>query len=215
MNEKNWREWFFIFAMGGFIMFAILMLIAMLFYAGGTSTNPEAPGYSLWANSFVDLGRTKAYSGKSNTVSSLIYSIGQIMLGMIFILVAIAIPYFFTNTKFDKSLSYIGSFFFIIVAILTIVMAFRPSDIYENVALGGIWFLALLIFLISYSIASLHNKSFPNKYGFVFIVFLANIVIQGVITGLFAVGGVFCLINSVLRIILAYGFYKQIKFLTL
>ena len=88
MNEKNLREWFFIFAMCGHVIIIILLLIAMLFYAGGTSTNPGAPGYSLWANFIGDLGRTKAYSGKSNTVSSLIYSISQIILSMIFIIIA-------------------------------------------------------------------------------------------------------------------------------
>ena len=111
MNEKNWREWFFIFAMCGHIIIIILLLIAMLFYTGGTSTNPGAPGYSLWANFIGDLGRTKAYSGKSNTVSSQIYSISQIMLGIIFIPAPILLPYFFKeDTKFDKWLSYIGSY---------------------------------------------------------------------------------------------------------
>ena len=152
MNEKNWREWLFIIAMCGHIIITILILIVMLFYPGGTSINPGAPGYSLWANFIGDLGRTKAYSGMSNTVSSLIYSISQIMLGIIFIPLAIILPYFFTDTKFDKWLSYIGSFFLIISGILTIVMVFRPSDIFynENMAFSGIAGLAVLIYIISY-----------------------------------------------------------------
>ena len=105
MNEKNWREWLFIIAMCVHIITTILILIAMLFYAGGTSTNPGAPGYSLWANFIGDLGRTKAYSGKSNTVSSLLYSISQIILGILFIPAAIILPYYFKDTKFDKWLS--------------------------------------------------------------------------------------------------------------
>ena len=214
MNEKNLREWFFIFAMCGHIIIAILTLIAVSFYAGGTSTNPGAPGYSLWANFIGDLGRTKAYSGKSNTVSSLIYSISQIILSMIFIIIAFVLPYFFTDTKFDKWLSYIGSFFMIIGAILMIVLVFRPSDIYENenMAFSGISFLVALIFLSLYSIASLHTKSFPNKYGFVWIVFLAILFINVVIMILFAVGAAFLtLMLCVFRFILCYGFYKQSK----
>ena len=213
MNEKNWREWFFIFVMGGHIIITILILIAMLFYAGGTSTNPGAPGFSLWANFIGDLGRTKAYSGKSNTVSSLIYNISQIMFGIILILAAMVLPYFFKeDTKFDKWLSYIGSFCQIIFGILTIVMAFRPSDIYENEALGGIWFLAVLIYLISYSIIGLHSKSFPKKYGCLWIIFLVNIFILGFIMSLFAVGLAFgTFIQSGLRIILGYGLIKQSK----
>ncbi|MBA7711445.1 hypothetical protein ES703_120408 [subsurface metagenome] len=95
-------------------------------------------------------------------------------------------------------------------------MAFRPSDIYENVAFNGIASLAALIYLISYSIIGLHSKSFPKKYGCLWIVILANIFIQGFITGLFTVGLAFWVfIYAVLRIILCYGFIKQIKFLTL
>lgn len=194
------------------IITTILILIAMLFYAGGTSTNPGAPGYSLWANFIGDLGRTKAYSGKSNTVSSLLYSISQIILGILFIPAAIILPYYFKDTKFDKWLSYIGSFCLSIGGILITVMAFRPSDIYDNVALSGIAGLAMLIYIILYSIAGLHNKSLPKKYGCLWIVILANIFIQGVITGLFTVGLAFWyIIYSVIRFFLAYGFYKQSK----
>ena len=178
MNEKNWREWLFIIAMCVHIITTILILIATLFYAGGTSTNPGAPGYSLWANFFGDLGRTKAYSGKSNTVSSLLYSISQIMLGILFIPAAIVLPYYFKDSKFDKWLSYIGSFCLTVGGILTIIMAFRPSDIYENAAYSGIAGLATLIYIILYSIVGLHNKSFPKKYGCLWIVILANIFIQ-------------------------------------
>lgn len=214
MNEKNWREWLFIIAMCGHIIITILILIAMLFYAGGTLGNPGAPGYSLWVNFIGDLGRTTAYSGNSNTVSSLIYSTSQIILGIIFIPSGIVLPYFFTDSKFDKWLSYIGSFFLTIFGILTIVMAFRPSDIYynENLAFSGIASLAALIYIILYSIIGLHSKSFPKKYGCLWIVILANIFIQGVITELFTVGLAFWFfILSVIRFFLCYGFYKQSK----
>ena len=217
MNEKNWREWLFIILMGGHIIITILILIAMLFYAGGTSTNPGAPGFSLWGNLIIDLGRTKAYSGKSNTVSSLIYSISLIMFGILIVPAAIVIPYFFKeDTKFDKWLSYIGSFFLIIVGILLIVRAFRPPDIYENVAFNGIAFLASIIQLISWSIIGLHSKSYPKKYGCLWIIILVNTFIQVFIMSIFAVSLAFWwFIYSGLRIILMYGFIKQSKSLTL
>ena len=62
MNEKNWREKVFMFGMIGMINYVILTLIAMVFYAGGTMINYNAPGYTFWANWFSDLGRTKGYS---------------------------------------------------------------------------------------------------------------------------------------------------------
>ena len=213
MNDKNWREWIFIIVMCGHIIITILILIAMLFYAGGTSSNPGASGYSLWANSIADLGRTKAYSGKSNTVSSLIYSISQIMLGIIFIPAPILLPYFFKeDTKFDKWLSYIGSFCVSILGILTIVMAFRPSDIYDNMDLAGLFFLVALIYFISYSIIGLHSKSFPKKYGCLWLIFLVLTFIQVFLMSLFAAGLAFIwFIGAGLRILLVYGFIKQSK----
>jgi hypothetical membrane protein len=82
----------------------------MLFYVGGTSNNPEAPDFSLWGNLLTDLGRTKAYSGNSEIISALLYSISQIILGILFIPAAIVLPYYFNDSKLDKWLSYIGSF---------------------------------------------------------------------------------------------------------
>lgn len=216
MNDRNWREWIFMVAMSVHIITTILILIAMFFYAGGTSKNPGNPGYSLWANFIDDLGRTKAYSGKNNIISSLLYSISQIMLGILFIPAALILPYFFKDTKFDKWLSYIGSFCLGVGGILITVMALRPSDIYENIVLNEIAGLAMLIYIILYSIAGLHNKSFPKKYGCLWLVILVNIFIQGFIMSLFAIGLAFWyIIYSVIRFFLAYGFYKQSKSLTL
>jgi len=216
MNEKNWREWFFIIAMCVHIITTILVLIAMLFYTGGTSTNSGAPGFSLWANSISDLGRTKAFSGKSNTASSLLYSISQIIFGIFFVPAAIILPYYFKDTKFDKWLSYVGSFCLSVGGILITIIAFRPPDIYENMVLSGIESLAMLTYLILYSIAGLHNKSFPKKYGCLWLVILVNIFIERFMMILFAVGlAYWYIIYSIIRFCLAYGFYKQSKNLTL
>jgi hypothetical membrane protein len=62
MSEKSWREKAFIFGMIAAITYAILPLIAMVFYAGGTMVDPNAPGYTFWENFFSDLGMTKSYS---------------------------------------------------------------------------------------------------------------------------------------------------------
>jgi hypothetical protein len=215
MYEKNWREWFFIIAMCVHIITTIILLIAMLFYTGGTSTNPGAPGYSLWGNSIGDLGRTKAYSGNSNTVSFVLYSIRQITLGILFIPAVLVLPYYFNDTNDEKWLSYIGAFCLSFLAIIIIILAFRPSDLYDNEAFGGIASLAALIYLILYSILGLYSESFPKKYGYLFIVLLVINFIGVVFYILFAVGAAFLtLIVGVIRFFLAYGFYKQSKQLT-
>ena len=62
MDEKTWREKAFLFGMLSPVVYFIFMHVAMLFYAGGTMLNPNAPGYSYWANFYTDLGRACGYS---------------------------------------------------------------------------------------------------------------------------------------------------------
>lgn len=78
MSEKDWREWAFLFGMLGVVQYAILTSIAMFFYAGGTALNPNTSGYTFWANFFSDLGRTRAWSGRNNTISLIIWIITSI-----------------------------------------------------------------------------------------------------------------------------------------
>ena len=108
MNEKNWREKAFILGMIGAITWAVLPLIAMIFYAGGTWLNPSAPGYTFWENWFSDLGMTKAYSGRDNTVSMILFIIGLSVAGIASIITAIAYPFFFRENRVEKWLSTIG-----------------------------------------------------------------------------------------------------------
>jgi len=189
MNEKNWREKAFIFGMIGVIIYVILPLIAMVFYAGGTRVDPNAPGYTFWANWFSDLGRTKAYSGKDNTVSMIIYIIALSVLGISLIISAIAVPYFFRENSLEKWLSIIGTFFLIINGILLVGVAFLPWDIYfdEHVAFVNMSGNMVLIGGILYIIVAFHNKEFPNRYAYILIVMLAAGVITSVIWNLYGV----------------------------
>ncbi len=189
MSERNWREKAFIFGMIGTITYVILPLIAMVFYAGGTMINPNAPGYTFWANWFSDLGRTKGYSGKDNTVSMVIFIIAFCVLSISLIITAIALPYFFRENSLEKWLSIIGTFFLIINGILIVGIAFTPWDIYPNehsviVQLSGNM---SLIGGILYIIVVFHNEEFPNRYAYTWIVILAVGVISSVIQNIYGV----------------------------
>ena len=232
MNEKNWREKAFIFGMIGAILFIIFTSIAMLFYAGGTWVDPNAPGYSFWLNFFSDLGRTKAWSGKDNTVSMIIFIITMSMLAISTIISAIATPYFFRENSLEKWLSIIGTFFLIIYGILNVGIAFTPWDIYydEHMALVLISGYPSLIGGILYIIVVFHNEEFPNRYAYTWIVLLAVGFISSVIGNLYGVWPPRTTAelmlptakqNIVTYISLACGFYlnyvlwEQIKSLTL
>jgi hypothetical protein len=189
MNEKNWREKAFIFGMIGTIIFVILSLIAMLFYAGGTWVDHDAPGYTFWANFFSDLGRTKAFSGKDNTVSMIIFIIALSVLGISIIITAIVVPFIFRENSMEKWLSIIGTFFLIIYGILTVGLALTPWDIYydEHRAFVNIWGNIILIGGILYIIVAFHNEEFPNRYAYTWIVIIAAGVITSVIWNLYGV----------------------------
>ena len=189
MSEQNWREKAFIFGMIGTITYVILPLIAMVFYAGGTMINPKAPGYTFWANTFSDLGRTKGYSGKDNTVSMIIFIIALSVLGISLIITAIALPYFFRENSLEKWLSIIGTFFLIIFGILFVGFAFTPWDIYfnEHIAVGQLSAYMVYIGGILYIIVAFHNAEFPNRYAYTWIVILAVRVISLVILNIYGV----------------------------
>ncbi|MFX1392563.1 MAG: hypothetical protein ACFFAH_03215 [Promethearchaeota archaeon] len=228
MNKKNWREWALIFSIIGIIQFFLLTLIAMLFYAGGTLINPNAPGYSFWTNWFSDLGRTKAYSGKDNTVSYIIFTITLSVLGISLITFAIAFPYFFKENSLEKWLSIIGSISLVIRGILVVGIALTPWDIYfyEHVTFDRIsgWF--SLIGWIFIAIVLYHNKEFPDRIAYILIISIVVGTTISVTTNLFGVWPptnteelmlftagqkIRIYFTNVCGLYIYYGIWKQIK----
>jgi magnesium-transporting ATPase (P-type) len=189
MNDKNWREKGFIFGIIAAITYIILPLIAMVFYAGGTMVNPNAPGYTFWENFFSDLGMTKSYSGKDNTVSMIIFIIAWSVWGISIIITALGSPYFFRENSMEKWLSIIGSFFLIITGISIVGVAFTPWDIYydEHLVFDELTGLFSGIGSILYIFVALHNKDFPNRFTYTWAVMIAAGVITLVINNLFGV----------------------------
>ncbi len=179
MTEHNWREWAFLFRMFGAVQVVILTTIAMFFYAGGTRLNPSAPGYTFWANFFSDLGRTRALSGRDNTVSYVIFTITMIFYNISGIIFAIAFYYFFTEVQLEKRLAIIGSILSVIRGILGVAVALTPVDIYtyQHITFVQISSLISLIVAILILYVIFHNKTFPNKIGYAIIVMLVPALI--------------------------------------
>jgi len=183
MSEKNWREWAFLFSMFGAVQFFILTSIAMFFYAGGTAVDPDAPGYTFWANFFSDLGRTRAWSGRDNTVSYIMFTITLILVGISGIIYGIAFYYFFTEVQLEKRLSIMGSILLGINGILTVGIALSPWDIYLNQHLIFVQISSFISLIggILYIYVIFHNKTFPNKIGYAIIVQLVSSILWMVI----------------------------------
>lgn len=173
MNSKNWRERAYILMIIGVIQGLILTTLAMIFYAGGTAVNNNAPGYSFWANFFSDTGRTKAWSGRDNTISYIIFTITLTIYGIIMIPFNLAFSQLFNETSKEKKLSKIASLFVIITGIFFVGIAFTPYDVYSNehILFVLIAFLALFLSSVFYTIAMNLSKSYPNRYMYTYLIF--------------------------------------------
>lgn len=63
------------------IQFVVLTVCAMATYAGGTLFDPTTKRYGFFDNFFSDLGTTRAYSGRSNFVSCVLFVIALASIG--------------------------------------------------------------------------------------------------------------------------------------
>ena len=161
-------------------LYVILSSIAMAFYAGGTYIDPNTQGYSFWSNFLSDLGRTRGYSGKLNTVSCVLFTIMYTTLGFLLIPFFIVLPQFFNENKSERRNCLIGSIFGIITGISYICVAFLPWDLYflAHGAFGAISSFTLLIALLLYSRVIIHNEIYPKKYAFTLITLEVLLVIS-------------------------------------
>lgn len=171
MNPKKWREWSYILVMVIPIQYALFIGTSMLFYAGGSLNDPNSQGYSFWTNFLSDLGRIRGYSGKTNTFSSILFTIAYLLFGILLIPFLITVPHFFDGNQREKRLSKLGSFFGTLSAITLIGIAFTPWDIYTDAhgIFAVIQPLTVLLALVLYSTVMFHNKEYPNRYAFTFI----------------------------------------------
>ena len=216
MNKKNWREKVFIFTMVGIFLTIILNILAMVLYAGGTSDNPNAPGYSFWINTLSDLSMARAWSGKDNTSSRMLSLLNLFVVGIITILFGAAFRYFFIESV--KKISQAGAFAVIIQGCLNLVLSF---DI--NAVINIIGFLLMLIVgilgAIFYSIAIFRTKEYPNRYGIFYLVDGLNSIIWILIILMVSVIGVYpAAVEKILwcttytcYFIVSYGAWKEIK----
>ncbi|MFX1444962.1 MAG: hypothetical protein ACFFHV_16240 [Promethearchaeota archaeon] len=174
MKLKNWREIAYLLASIACIQTIILTIIAMFFYAGGTVRDPTYPGYSFWGNYFSDLGRTVAFSGRSNLISMVIFTIALCIMVPLSIPFFVAIPHFFREQRDEKRLSILGSIFGIVSALLMLGVAFTPWDLYEEAhnLFARTSFIASFIMALLFTITILKNNVYPNRYAFVYIAFL-------------------------------------------
>ena len=170
----KWKEWILPCCIAGFAIYALLNILAMLFYPGGTSTEPHKMGYSFFENFFSDLGMTRTYAGEPNTLAQGLFSSALILVGIVLILFFLLLLSSFNESKPERISGRISSVAGIIAGLACIGIAASPWDLYLTIHLIFVLLLsfALLVAFISYSIAILLNKRYANHYAWILIAYL-------------------------------------------
>jgi len=155
------------------LMFVVLTAIAMLFYPGGTTADPEAPRYLFFQNFFSDLGLTEAKSGEINTVSAVLFIIALSLAGGILALFFTAFAQFFGGSFRGKLVSRLGAVAGVISGICFVGIAATPANLHgwaHGVFVDWAFRMFLLAALL-YTAAILIERQYPKQMAIVFAMF--------------------------------------------
>lgn len=178
----NWQKLFFSISLIGAFSFLFLTTLAMYLYPGGTIHAPELEAYSFLNNYFSDLGRTRTFDGTSNISCHRIFKAALTTSGATLILFFIALPSLFKQTV-PKTLAIIAAILGSIAGLCYIGIGWVPwnESYWGHRVYVERSFLAFLIMVIFYIFAIYSERSYPNKYGNVLLVFFIILLIQIII----------------------------------
>jgi MFS family permease len=170
-----------------FIVYAVLNLLAMLLYPGGTSLHKDVKGYLFFENFFSDLGMVRTYGGQPNTFSMLLFASALVLMGIAFIFFFVLMPSYFTATRPERVASRVGSIAGVLAGVSCIGIAATPWDLYLDAHLIFAYGLSasFLLSVVFYPVAMLANRRYPNTYAMVFAVYT---IILGAYLGLMLLG---------------------------
>ena len=170
-SKRNWYNVLFTLSAIGMIQALVLLPISIIAYTGGLAGDPDSPGFSLLYNFLSDLGRTVAYSGNSNLISSLIFNTSLFFTGVLLIPYFIAFPKIFQGTREPLWFSIFGSVIGVFFALTFVGGALTPSDLLMETHLmfGALAFISGLPIVVFHTFAILGSPSYPNRYALVYL----------------------------------------------
>ncbi len=176
--SRFWQRSVFWLVITACLQFVVLTAVAMLFYAGGTRTEPAASGYSFFRNFFSDLGLTQTYGGQPNIVSAVLFFIALTVAGSGLVLFFAAFPQFFGGSPLGKVLSWLGSVFGIISGLCFIGVALTPANLHLQVHTQFVLraFQAFPVAVTFYAAAILCQRDYPRRSALVFAVFAVLLI---------------------------------------
>lgn len=167
------------FGIYGTIQFLILIHVAMYLYKGGSLHQPHLEGYSFTTNFFSDLGRNRLFTGAANFPTSIIFRTTMAFTGVSVALFFLAVPSLFRQ-PIPKALAVLAAFFGIIAGLSYVAIGNVPYDVsyWRHTWFVRVGFINFLLMVLLYSMAIFSEKNYPNRYGWVFIIFGGILTIQ-------------------------------------
>jgi len=160
-------------------LFIILTLVAMLFYPGGTVTDPTTQGYLFFQNFFSDLGRTIARDGQANYPSAILFFISMFMAGLALVIFSVIYTGFFTRSRAARITSHIGAAFGVLSGLCFIGVAFTPANLLSTAHVQFVLWAFRLFPLVAgfFAAAILLEPGFPRRYALVLIGFTILLIL--------------------------------------
>jgi len=168
-----------LFIILGYIPFLAILFfgLAIHYYPGGHLLDNFNEGFSFLYNTISDLGHVTAWNGVPNTISRIFYSIALTSLSVSGLIFHLIIWKFFQERKITKWLSWLGTGFGLVQALLYLGLAFVPGDIYPTAHLKMIYLAASVLFtsILIYDIVYFLKKDFSklNTYSYLAMIIVA------------------------------------------
>lgn len=155
------------------LFFVFATTLAMALYAGGTSLDPHARGYSFAANFLSDLGRAQARNGSSNLLPALLFKLALLGAGLALGLFFVAFARLFWRGLVLRILVLFGSALGLLTALCFVGVGLIPSDA-DSPRHGfyAAWaFKSFLGASLFYSLAIASQRHYPRAAAWVFVAF--------------------------------------------
>ncbi|PKN91458.1 MAG: hypothetical protein CVU44_19055 [Chloroflexi bacterium HGW-Chloroflexi-6] len=177
MTHPFWRKTVFDIVLWACGLFALLTVLAMFFYPGGTFSDPATIGYSFFENFFSDLGMTVSHAGQPNPIANSLFTLALTLVGIGLMLFFAAFPQFFWRHAGAKKLSLIGSAIGIAAGVCFIGVAFTPHNLYLDAHTEFVmWAFRLFpLAVLCYTVA-MRQVGTPRRHQMIFVVFFGLLV---------------------------------------
>lgn len=171
-RSHAWRKRIIYLTLFATILFLLLVHLAMWLYRGGTIHDHELTRYDFTSNFFSDLGRAQRPGGGSNYPVNLIFRLALTLVGLCISLYFCALPGIFKN-KVGQAVMWLAALAGIVSGISYIGIGWVPYDVsyrghHSFVRVG---FVSFLLMGMLYAVAIFLEKGYPNRYGYVLLVF--------------------------------------------